>query len=191
METQSAATERITVDHLSNLIGELRMMARRLLDSESSRCSFTPTALAMTALRRAKLEEQSWHDVRWENRAHFFSALARTMRHALVDHARRRKARGRNCLVYVPPDDLLLRDPANEADQIPERLLLLEEALTQMEITHRRLAETVHQFYFLGHTIPEMARCNGLSEKTVDRDLKKARVLLRQMIKDGSSTRSA
>ena len=166
------------------------MMARRLLNQESGPCSFTPTALAMTALRRVKLEEQSWQEVRWENRAHFFSAIARAMRHALIDHARRRKARGRDHLIYVPPDELLLRDPANEAEQRPERLLLLEEALTQMEVSHKRLAETLHQFYFLGHTTAEMARCNGISEKTVDRDLKKARLLLRQLMEDDGSTRS-
>jgi hypothetical protein len=99
--------ECITIDDLRNLVGELRMMARQLLDRESHRHSFTPTALAMTALRRAKLEEQSWQEVRWENRAHFFSALAMAMRHALIDHARRRKARGRDNIVYLPPDELL------------------------------------------------------------------------------------
>ncbi|HEV8543218.1 MAG TPA: hypothetical protein VGR78_12555, partial [Verrucomicrobiae bacterium] len=74
MESKSQVTECIRVDDLRNLLGELRMMARQLLSSERVH-SFTPTALAMTALRRAKLSDQDWSEVRWENRAHFFSAL--------------------------------------------------------------------------------------------------------------------
>src|SRR5690349_5216944 len=84
MESGSAASECIHVDDLKNLVGELRMMARRFLVSEGTH-SFTPTALAMTALRRAKLSEQDWNDVRWENRGHFFASLNTAMRHALID----------------------------------------------------------------------------------------------------------
>ena len=191
MDPVNAPLECITIDDLRNLIGELRMMARRLLDRESHRHSFTPTALAMTALRRAKLEEQSWQDVRWENRAHFFSALTTAMRHALIDHARRRKARGRDNLIYLPPDELLFRDLATEAQDCPDRIILLEEALIRLEASDKRLAEAIHEFYFLGHNISEMARCNGVSEKTVDRDLKKARILLRRLMVDGRKTHAA
>src|SRR5580658_461465 len=102
--------ESITVDDLKNLMGELRMMASRLLASESAAHSFTPTALALTALRRAKLRNQDWEGVRWENRAHFFSALATAMRHALVDHARKRKSKGRGEIVHVPLDESFFQD---------------------------------------------------------------------------------
>ncbi len=73
MDPVERASERISVADLRDLVGELRMMARHFLSLEKVH-SFTPTALAMTALRRAKLTEQDWSEVRWENRAHFFSA---------------------------------------------------------------------------------------------------------------------
>lgn len=180
MDPVNAPVECITVDDLRNLVGELRMMARQLLKRESHPYSFTPTALAMTALRRAKVEEQSWQEVRWENRDHFFSAIARAMRHALIDHARRRKARGRDNLVYLPPDEILFQNLASEAEDRPERIVALDEALTQLNASNKRLAEVIHQFYFLGYSTEEMARCSGISEKTVDRDLKKARILIRK-----------
>lgn len=184
MDLTNPSVTCIGVDDLRNLVGELRMMARQLLTSESHRHSFTPTALAMTALRRAKLEDQDWKDVRWENRDHFFSALARAMRHALIDHARRRKAKGRENLVYVAPDEMLLRDLAAEAEDCPERIAFLEEALVRLESVEPRLAQVIHQFYFLGQSTGEMAVVGNISEKTVDRDLKKARILLRKLMEE-------
>jgi RNA polymerase sigma factor (TIGR02999 family) len=189
MESGNAPVECIGVDDLSNLFGELRMMARQLLNSESHNHSFTPTALAVTALRRAKLQEQDWRDVRWENRAHFFSALATAMRHALVDHARRRKAKGREKVVYLPPDEILFRDLPLDAEERPERIVLLEEALSKLDSQDGRLSDAVHQFYFVGYTAAEMARFNGVSEKTIDRDLKKARILLRKLMEESQGRR--
>jgi DNA-directed RNA polymerase specialized sigma24 family protein len=159
-------------------------MARQLLNLESHRHSFTPTALAMTALRRAKLQDQEWQDVRWENRAHFFSALATAMRHALIDHARRRNAKGRENIIYLPPDEVFFRDLATDADERPDRIVMLEEALCHLDTEDGDLSNTVHQFYFLGYSTAEMAVFNGVNEKTVDRHLKKARILLRKIMEN-------
>jgi DNA-directed RNA polymerase specialized sigma24 family protein len=188
MKPTSAPAECIRVDDLRNLLGELRMMARQLLYCESHRHSFTPTALAMTALRRSKLQEQEWQDVRWENRAHFFSALSNAMRNALTDHARFRRSRGRESLVYLPPDEDIFRDLSTEAEERPERFLLLEEALLRLSASDKRLADTIHQFYFLGYTTTDMARFNNVNEKTIDRDLKKARTALRLMLENPTKT---
>jgi RNA polymerase sigma factor (sigma-70 family) len=160
------------------------MMARRLLHTESHAHSFTPTALAMTALRRAKLKAQDWETVRWENRAHFFSALCVAMRHALVDRARKRSARGREHILYFPPDENLFRDLPADTEDKPARVILLEEALARLETEDKRLSEVVHQFYFMSYSVSEIAGFNGVSEKTVDRDLKKARIVLRRLLED-------
>lgn len=184
MKPEKRSAECVGVEDLRNLVGELRVMARRLLSTESQPHSFTPTALAMTALRRAKLKEQDWEDVRWENRAHFFAALIRAMRHALVDHARRRR---RNKLVYLPPDEAIFRDLPAEAEERPECILRLEEAVARLGATDTRLADVIHQFYYLGYSTAEMARFAGVSEKTVDRDLKKARIMLRKMLEEPGS----
>jgi RNA polymerase sigma factor (TIGR02999 family) len=183
MEEQSEVSQCIGVDDLRNLVGELRMMARRFLVGEGTH-SFTPTALAMTALRRAKLAEQDWTEVRWENRAHFFSALNIAMRHALIDHARRKRSKGRENVVYFPPDEDFFRDLPGEAEERPDRFLLLDEALARLSLDDSRLADSVQQFYFLGYSIPEIAKVSGVSEKTVDRDLKKARTILRKYLED-------
>lgn len=174
----------ITVDDLRNLVGELRMIAARLLCRESPAHTYTPTALAMTALRRAKLKDQDWDAVRWENRAHFFAALSQAMRNALVDHARRRKAKGRDHVMYLPPDEGIFHDLPAEAEERPERILHLDEALRGLDALDEHLADLVRGHYYLGYTAAEMAVFHGVSEKTIDRHLKRARVLLRQLMEE-------
>lgn len=184
MESEGTVSQVISVEDLQNLIGELRVLARRLLATESGTHSFTPTMLAMTALRRVKLKEQDWEEVRWENRAHFFSALSLAMRNALIDHARRRSARGRDAIIYFPPDETFFGNLAAEADEKPERIILLEEALARIEAHDQRLTDILRQFYYAGYSTSEIAHFAGVSEKTVDRDLKRARVLLRKMLEE-------
>jgi RNA polymerase sigma factor (TIGR02999 family) len=183
MGSETYPTPSISIEDLQNLMGELRMLARRLLATESRADSFTPTVLAMTALRRVKLKEQDWEDVRWENRAHFFDAVTRAMRNALVDHARRRRAKGRNEIIYFAPDEAFFSNLPAETPDMPDRIILLEEALARIETEDERLAQVVRQFYYAGYSIGEMARFSGVSEKTVDRELNKARIILRKTIK--------
>ena len=180
----SETSEIITVEDLRNLVGELRFMARLILATESSPHSFTPTALAMSALRRIKLKDQEWEEVRWENRAHFFSALTLAMRNALIDHARRRRAKGRQNIVYLPPDEISFADLPSEAEERPERYILIEEAISKLRMDNERLADVLYQFYYAGYSVAEMACFNGVSEKTVDRELKRARILLRKMLEE-------
>jgi RNA polymerase sigma factor (sigma-70 family) len=173
----SETSEIITVEDLRNLVGELRFMARLILATESSPHSFTPTALAMSALRRTKLKDQEWEEVRWEN-------LTLAMRNALIDHARRRRAKGRQNIVYLPPDEISFADLPSEAEERPERFILIEEAISKLRIDNERLADVLYQFYYVGYSVVEMARFGGVSEKTVDRELKRARILLRKMLEE-------
>lgn len=173
----------IGYEDLQNLVGELRMMARGLLRSESNAYSVTPTALAMSALLRAKAASEDWENVRWENRAHFFSALARAMRRALIDHARRRIARGRSNIRPCAPDDAALLNLPAEAEARPEGVLMLEEALERLENEDAQLADLVKLHYFAGYSSVEIARFLGINEKTVDRHLNRARVLLRSLMR--------
>jgi len=178
----SSNTDILTVGDLQNLIGELRYLARALLSSERNPRSLTPTALAITAIRRVKLTNQDWDDVRWENRAHFFSILNLAMRHALVDRARHSRARGRDKIVSLPWDDGVFANLAVEAENCPHRIIALEEALAELEIANPRLAEVIHQYYYAGYTIEEMAQYCNVSEKTVDRELRRARTILRKSL---------
>jgi RNA polymerase sigma factor (TIGR02999 family) len=175
-----APNEIITVDDLSNLLGELRSMARNLLMKERSPRSLTPTALALSALRRAKAADADWEQVTWENRMHFFGILRVAMRHALIDHARR--ARRSPLTDSEPWTEDALRNLPEQADRWPCRIIDLHEALAIMRNHEARLAEVIEMHYFIGFSVPEIAAVSEVSEKTVDRELKRARTYLQKLL---------
>lgn len=165
-------------------MGELRLMARGLLIREGQPRSLTPTALAVSALRRAKAPELDWADMRWENRRHFFGVLRMTMGHALIDHARRAKARGRDKLVYLPWDEGILKNMPAQAEKWPDHMIDLHESLAILKARNPDLAEVIDLHYFAGFSAPEIATFSDVNEKSVDRDLKRARLTLKRIIED-------
>jgi len=48
----------------------------------------------------------------------------------------------------------------------------------------KRLVKVIEQYYYLNYSIPDIARFAKVSEKTVDRDLKRARITLQRIMKE-------
>ena len=184
MESLSSTVEPISYENLGVFISELRALACHFLRAESRNPTLTPTALVNTALRRAKPLNMDWGEVRWENRAQFFSHLSSHMRRALVDRARHRKARGRDQVEYLAPDDPHLLNRAWDAEERPEEFLILDEARTELAAINSGLAEVIALYYDLRLPTKEIARIRDCCEKTVDRDLGRARVQLRMLYKE-------
>ncbi len=180
--TVDTTSEIITVADLQNLWGELRLMARKILASESHAQSVTPTALAAAALVRSKPQDLDWDDIQWENRAHFLAALTSTMRHVLVDRARRRKANGRNKIEYRPWDEKVLIDLPGEVDSAPDMIIALYEALAVLKETHPDYATALEHYYFLGYSVKEIATLAGKEERTIKRRLHFGRIHLKETL---------
>ena len=107
-------------------------------------------------------------NVDWRSRAHFFAAMAREMRHILVDYARARDAQKR-------PDARLkisLHDVGAEpvADARDEEVVALDEALSRLETIDPRASRVVELRYFTGLSEREAAEAMGLSVSTLKRD---------------------
>jgi RNA polymerase sigma factor (TIGR02999 family) len=101
----------------------------------------------------------------WKDRAHFFATAAQAMRCILVDHARRKstvKHGGEQQRVDLAAMELAGTTP-------DERILLMDDALTQLEKEHPERARVVVLKYFGGMTNEEVARMLGTSERTVNR----------------------
>jgi len=115
----------------------------------------------------------------WQSRAHFFAAVAREMRHVLVDYARARNAKKR-------PDHRLrisLSDvTATVADERDEDLLALDEALSRLEAIDPRASRVVELRYFIGLSEREAAEALGVSAATLKRDWTFARAWLRDQL---------
>ena len=116
--------------------------------------------------------------VDWQSRAHFFGAVAREMRHILVDYARGRNADKR-------PDRRLtisLTEVDAVADEREEDVVALDEALSRLEAVDLRASRVVELRYFTGLSERETAEALGVSLSTLKRDWNFARAWLRDQL---------
>lgn len=149
---------------------ELRVMAARLLHSETTGHTLQPTALVHELYLRLGAASPP----EWKDRAHFFAVAAGTLRRILIDHARaahagRRGGGERNLAL-----DLVEAGVTCSYDD----LLLIDEALTSLEQIDARAAKVTELRFFAGLEEKEIAEQLGVAEITVKRDWKFARAWL-------------
>jgi RNA polymerase sigma factor (TIGR02999 family) len=118
--------------------------------------------------------------VDWQDRAHFFGITARAMRRVIVDHARAHFAqkRGGDRLRVTLDPELV------GADGQAEAVLAIQAALEKMATFDERLVRIVECRFFAGMSGPEIAVALGVSERTVDREWKRARAWLLKLLKE-------
>src|SRR5262249_28995767 len=141
----------VAADQLFPLVYDaLRELAAAKLAHEAPGQTLQTTALVHEAyLRLVETKAQ-----RWNSRGHFFAAAAEAMRRILIDRARHKQTRkaggGRRRLDL---DDI---EPALEEEN-GDRLLILDEALRQLEAEDPRKAELVKLRFFAGLTADNCA----------------------------------
>ncbi len=126
-----------------------------------------PTALVHEAFLRILSAPES----RWESRAHFFAAVAQTMRRLLIDQARQRNALKRGGDRKRVPLDVAFSS-RHEADT---DLLALDEVLQKLERTDPMLHQIVMLRFFVGLRIEQLAEAVGRSPRSVKRDWTRAK----------------
>lgn len=153
---------------------DLRAIAHRRLRAHATGGTLSTTALVHEAY--IKLFHAS--RVSWEDVAHFLALASTAMRHVLIDRARERSALkrgGERQRISLDADALAIEDQ-------PDALLQLDDALDRLAKLEPRLAQVVECRFFGGLTEPETAKALGVTERTVQRDWVKARVLLRRLL---------
>jgi RNA polymerase sigma factor (TIGR02999 family) len=159
------------LDELFPIVYEhLRGIARRELGRERPDHTLNATALVHEAyLRLVQLDS-----ITWDGRAHFFGAAASAMRRILISYARRRNAEKRGSgASHVSLEDVLLA-----AQERPDLVIALDEALTRLAEVNERHARVVECRYFAGMNIEETAAALDTSPATVKRDWLVARAWL-------------
>jgi RNA polymerase sigma factor (TIGR02999 family) len=157
------------------LYQELRIIAHRHL-AKQRRLGDGQHTLATTALVNeayVKLVDQT--QARWNDRAHFLAVATVAMRHILIDRARARVAQKRG----GARSPITLEEEALAAEDSPEALLAINDALERLAKIDPRLARVVECRFFGGLTENETAAALGVTVRTVQRDWAKARMLLR------------
>lgn len=115
----------------------------------------------------------------WQNRAHFFAAVAREMRHILVDYARARNAKKRpDGNVLVSLSDVDVAEAGREED-----LVALDEALSRLEQVDPRASRVVELRFFTGLSERETAEVMEISISTMKRDWSFAKAWLFDQLK--------
>ncbi len=175
---QASAGDQQAVDALfERVYGELRGLAKNYLQDERPDHTLQATALVHEAYLRLVGAEQ----IEWQNRAQFFSIAAQVMRHILVDHARRHAAGKRGS----GERKLSLDEAVSFAEERDVNLVALDDALKILASLDEEQSRIVELRFFGGLSIPEIAAVLNISETTVSRKWKAAKLWLHDQIAPG------
>jgi RNA polymerase sigma factor (TIGR02999 family) len=158
----------------SSLYRELHSLAKRQL----YRGAYGATLSATTLLHEAYMD-LAGSGVAFPDRARFFAYAARAMRGLIIDYIRQRRALKRG-----GGFQLTTLDTVGESVPSPDEMSKLNDALAALERTDVTLAGLVDLKFFCGFSFAEIAALRGVSERTVQRDWSKARLLLHDMLRD-------
>jgi RNA polymerase sigma factor (TIGR02999 family) len=159
-------------DQLMALIyPELKRLACSRLRRSGEITLLDPTSLVHEAWERFRIGA----DASFPDRRYFLSYAAKVMRTVVIDAARTRAAERRGGAVpHVPLDTLVSESVAPSGDE----LLRVHEALDELALLEPRLAQVVEMRFFGGLSEAEVAEALDVTVRTVQRDWKKARLLL-------------
>ena len=160
----------------------------RLADIQLRRVGPDLSLGTTTLLHEAYLDVASREGVRFPDRARFMSYAARAMRGIVIDYARRARARkrGGGAFEITLGDDCLTAVGSSGAEA--HELERLSDALDELAAQFPALAQLVDLHFFCGYTFAEIAEMRGVSERTAQRDWRKARLLLQRTLADGLAT---
>ena len=163
----------------ATLYEELHRLAEAQLRRSGSDLSLSTT----TVLHEAWLDVSARRPLDFPDRAHFLAYAARAMRAIVIDYARQMRARKRGG--GIAPITLRPGLAADSDERNAEELSQLSDTLDELAALEPTLAELVDLHFFCGYTFAELAALRGVSERTVQRDWRKARLLLHDALTDG------
>lgn len=162
--------ERESLTRIFPLIYEdLRRIAHRYMEQQSSDHTLQPTALVNEAFMRIRDREASV-----SGQSHALALAAIAMRHILVDHARRSTAQKRG-----GGKRQLALNGSEGTGGIAVEILELNELLERLAALDPRRAKVVELRFFAGMTNAEIATALGIARSTVVEDWTVARAWLR------------
>jgi RNA polymerase sigma factor (TIGR02999 family) len=161
------------------LFATLYSELHRLAESHVRKHQGGLTLGATTLVHEVYLRVGERSNLAFPDRARFFAYASRAMRALAIDFARSRRAqkRGRHLAITLDEENVAY-------DGAAERSLgSLSEALQAMGELDLKLTELVDLHFFGGLSFGEIAALRAVSERTVQRDWQKARMLLKHILR--------
>jgi RNA polymerase sigma factor (TIGR02999 family) len=156
------------------LFAALYSELHRLAEHHLHRSGGQLTLSATTLLHEAYLDIASRETLAFPDRQRFLAYASRAMRGLIIDYVRTRRAQKRGGeITFTDVDHADVPQPTGAAE-----LERLGYALDELSALDPALAELVDLKFFCGFSFGEVAGMRGVSERTVQRDWAKARVLL-------------
>jgi RNA polymerase sigma factor (TIGR02999 family) len=122
--------------------------------------------------------------IEWQDRSHFFGVCSQIMRRTLTDYARSRLYLKRGGGV----EQVSLNENVRLPDDDPSAVLVaLDDALRELARFDERLNQIVQLRFFGGFSLKETAEATKISERTVRREWKSAKVWLLRELKRGKN----
>ena len=153
------------------LYDELHALAERQLHRGGAEMTLGTTTL----LHEAYINLSAREGIAFPDRSRFLAYAARAMRGLVVDYARRRRAAKRGGEFEILS---LAADEASPDAEGGVDIESLAQALETLGEADPALAELVDLHFFSGFSLIEIAELRGISRRTVQRDWRKARLLL-------------
>jgi len=160
----------------SFLYSELHRLAQRELARHGDGMSLGTTTLLHQAYINMSDQEKA---PAFPDRARFMGYAARVMRRLIIDHARNRQARKRGGQFEITS----LRTSVAENALDDRELARIGSALDDLSRTDPALAEIVDLKFFCGFSFTEIAAMRQLSERTVQRKWREARIYLHRSVR--------
>lgn len=170
LQAWSAGNEEALEKLIPLVYRELHRAARYYMAGERTGHTLQATALINEVYLR--LIDSRRTD--WQNRAHFFGICAQLMRRILVDFARSRRYQKRGGgAAHLPLDEALVVGSQPDSD-----LVALDDALKRLALIDERKGRVVELRFFGGLDVKQTAEVLKVSNETVLRDWKLAKVWL-------------
>lgn len=158
------------------LYPDIRRIARARLVEAGGVTGLNTTALVHEGFLRMADNE----GLRGSERVQFLAYVGRALRSVVLDHLRAHATEKRGGDVRMVT--LSHADEVPAAAALGQDLEALDAAIERMRALDEALSQTVEMHFFAGMTIPEIAEVRAVSTRTVDRELKKARLLLSELL---------
>ena len=167
MEEDTFRKERL----YAGLYHELHRLAQRALHRDGRFLTISPTTL----LHESYL---SVSKVDFSDPRRFLAYAARTMRGLIIDATRRRRALKHGGAFVMTSFEL----DHEESTAHEQELISINDALEELESKDPALAELVQLRYFCGLSLAEIGALRGVTQRTVQRQWEKARLLMFDML---------